>query len=155
MTPVEGQRCRNIRLPLYSRAIITLRREKVYTKSGFSSENSSASTGKKEVWCIPKSLFSREKKGKTHIRQRASQVFVGDLFAEHWCIDFGLLNPEGKKPHYIAKPVCLLLATCYSPAVDAGKLAILDRTCCENDHFPCIAWGRKICISRGVDIGPP
>ena len=25
------------------------------------------------------------------MHQRASQVFVGDLFAEHWCIDFGLL----------------------------------------------------------------
>ena len=39
---------------------------KVYTKGVFSSENSSASTSKKEVWCIPKSLFSREKKENTY-----------------------------------------------------------------------------------------
>ena len=38
--------------------------KKVYTKGVFSSENLSASTGKKEVWCIPKSLFSRDKGGK-------------------------------------------------------------------------------------------
>ena len=38
--------------------------KKVYTKGVFSSENSSASTDKKEVWCIPKSLFSREKERK-------------------------------------------------------------------------------------------
>ena len=35
-------------------------------KGVFSSENTNASTGKKEVWCIPKSLLSREKKGKTY-----------------------------------------------------------------------------------------
>ena len=46
----------------------------------------------KEVWCIPKSLFSREKQEKEPFsHQKASRVFVGDLFAEHWCIDFGLL----------------------------------------------------------------
>ena len=30
------------------------------------------------------------KRRKEHIHQRASQVFVGDLFAEYCCIDFGL-----------------------------------------------------------------
>ena len=35
--------------------------KKVYTKGVFSSENPSASTGKNEVWCVPKSLSSREK----------------------------------------------------------------------------------------------
>ena len=65
--------------------------KKVYTKGVFSSENSSASTGKREVWCIPKSLFSREKGRKMHIRQSAFKVFVGDPFAQYWCIDLGLL----------------------------------------------------------------
>ena len=37
-------------------------RREVYTKVVLSSENSGASTGKKEVWCIPKSLFSRERR---------------------------------------------------------------------------------------------
>ena len=36
--------------------------KKVYTKGVFSSENSSASTGKIEAWCIPKTLF-RDRKG--------------------------------------------------------------------------------------------
>ena len=40
--------------------------EKVSTKGVFSSENSSTSTGRKEVWYIPKSLFQGEKK-ETHI----------------------------------------------------------------------------------------
>ena len=67
--------------------------ENVYTKGVSSSETSSASTGKEEVWYIPKSLFSGEKKGKKkkHVHQRAFQACVGDLFAQHWCIDFGLL----------------------------------------------------------------
>ena len=34
---------------------------------------------KKQVWCIPKSLFSRENAGKIHIHQRGFKVFVGDL----------------------------------------------------------------------------
>ena len=65
--------------------------KKEHTKGVFSSENSSASTGKKEVWFIPKSLFSREKERKIHIHQRVFTVFVGDPFAQHWCIDLGLL----------------------------------------------------------------
>ena len=31
------------------------------------------------------------KRRKIHIHQRASKVFVGDPFAQFWCIDFGLL----------------------------------------------------------------
>ena len=54
---------------------------KICTKGVFSSENTFASTGKKQVWCVPKSLFSREKEGqrrRTHIHQRGFQVFAGD-----------------------------------------------------------------------------
>ena len=72
--------------------------KKVYTKGVFSSENSSASPGaKKEVWRIPKRLFSRGKRRKMHIHQRAFKVFVGNPFAQYWCIDFGLLTLSYKK----------------------------------------------------------
>ena len=49
----------------------------VYTKGVFSSENSSASTGKKEVWCIPKSLFSREKKERKTYTPKSLQGVCG------------------------------------------------------------------------------
>ena len=82
------------RVPNLGLRVPNPRKHPVYTKGVFRSENSSASTGKKQVWCIPKSLFSREKTGqrrKIHIHQRGFQVFVGDPFAQNWCIDFGLL----------------------------------------------------------------
>ena len=44
----------------------------------------------KRLVYIPKSLFSREKEGNTHIHQRAFKVFSGDPFAQYWCTDFGL-----------------------------------------------------------------
>ena len=56
-------------------------RKKVYTKGVFSSENSSASTGKKGVLVYTKKLVFKGKEGKMHIHQRASKVFVGDPFA--------------------------------------------------------------------------
>ena len=95
--------------------------EKVYTKVVFSSENSSSSIGQKEVWCIPKSLFSREKRRKIHIHQRGFRVFVGDPFAEHWCIDFGLLKISGSFIVFWLRLVCFHLflghshwrTTCY------------------------------------------
>ena len=43
---------------------------------------------------------------KIDIHQRGFQVFVGDPFAQYWCIDFGLLElfddfgPEGPPTHY-------------------------------------------------------
>ena len=51
--------------------------KKVYTKGVFSSENSSATTGKKEVWCIPKTLFSREKEGKYVYTKAPSRCLWG------------------------------------------------------------------------------
>ena len=51
--------------------------EKVYTKVVFSLENSSSSIGKKEVWCILKSLFSREKEGKYIYTKEASGCLWG------------------------------------------------------------------------------
>ena len=44
----------------------------------------------KEVWRIPRNLFQGKKK-ELHVHQRAFKVFVGDPFAQYWCIDFGLL----------------------------------------------------------------
>ena len=55
--------------------------KKVYTKGVFSSENASASTGNKEVWCIPKSSFSREKKENTYTPKSLQGVFGGPLRA--------------------------------------------------------------------------
>ena len=69
--------------------------KKVYTKGVFSSENSSASTGKKEAWCMPKSLFWREnfkRREKTYTPKSLPGVCGGHLFAQHWCINFGLLK---------------------------------------------------------------
>ena len=68
------------------------REKKVYTKGVYSSENSSESASKKQVWCIPKSLFSRGKDGNYMDTKEASRCFVGDPFAQYWCIDFGLLS---------------------------------------------------------------
>ena len=51
------------------------------SKGVFSSENSSASTGKKEVWFIPKSSFSREEKEKDYIPKSLPAV-CGNLFAQ-------------------------------------------------------------------------
>ena len=70
--------------------------KKVYTEGVFSSENLSAPTGKKQVWCIglvyTKKPVFKGKRRKIHIHQRDFKVFAGDLFAQHWCIDFGLLR---------------------------------------------------------------
>ena len=42
-----------------------------------------------EVWIKPRYKPSDHLK---HTHQRGFKVFVGDPFAEHWCIDFGLLS---------------------------------------------------------------
>ena len=55
--------------------------KKFFTKGVFSSENSSASTGKREVWCIPKSLFSREKEENTYTPKSLQGVCGGPLRA--------------------------------------------------------------------------
>ena len=65
--------------------------KKVYTKGVFGSENSSALTGKKRGLVYTKKPCFQGKRRKKHVHQRASQGFVGDLFAEYWCIDFGRL----------------------------------------------------------------
>ena len=51
--------------------------KKVYTKAVFSSYNSSASTGKKQVWCKPKTLFSGEKEAKYIYTKEASRCSWG------------------------------------------------------------------------------
>ena len=65
--------------------------KKVYTKGVFSSESSSASTGKKRGLVYTKKLVFKGERRKIHIHQRAFTVVVGDPFARYWCIDFGLL----------------------------------------------------------------
>ena len=70
------------------------RRKKSIHNGVLSSENSSASSGKKRGLVYTKNACFQGKEGKKHIHQRASQLFVGDLFAKHWCIDFGLLSTE-------------------------------------------------------------
>ena len=47
-------------LSSHSLSLYLDRRGKLYTKCAFSSENSSASTGKKEVWCIPNMFKGKE-----------------------------------------------------------------------------------------------
>ena len=37
-------------------------------------------------------LVFKGKRRKIHIHQSAFKVFVGDPFAQYWCIDFGLLT---------------------------------------------------------------
>ena len=67
--------------------------KKAYTKGVFSSENASASIGKKKRFGVyHKACFHGKKRRIIHIHQRAFKVFVGDPFAQHWCIDFGLLS---------------------------------------------------------------
>ena len=71
--------------------------KKVYTKGVFSSENSSASTDNKRGLVYTKNLVFKGKRRKIHIHQRAFKVFVGDPFAQYWCIDFGLLHIKTRK----------------------------------------------------------
>ena len=55
---------------------------KIYTKGVFSSENSSASTGKKEVWCIPKKLvFKGKRKENTYTPKSLQGACGGPLRA--------------------------------------------------------------------------
>ena len=71
--------------------------KKVYTKGVFSSENSSASTGKRRGLVYTKELVFKGKRRKIHIHQRAFKVFMGDSFTQYWCIDFGLLFFAAKR----------------------------------------------------------
>ena len=38
-----------------------------------------------------KKLVFKGNRRKIHVHQRAFRVFVGDPFAQYWCVDFGLL----------------------------------------------------------------
>ena len=59
----------------------SIRRKEVYTKGVCGSEKSSASTGKNEVWFIPKSLFSRETEGNAYTPKSLQGVCWGPLHA--------------------------------------------------------------------------
>ena len=47
---------------------------------------------KKGVGVYQNACFQGKKRRKIHIHQRAFKVFVGDPFAQYWCIDVGLLS---------------------------------------------------------------
>ena len=72
-------------------AVLLSEGKQVYTKGAFSSENSSATTGKKRGLVYTKNLVFKGKRRKIRIHQSAFKVSVGDPFAQYWCIDFGLL----------------------------------------------------------------
>ena len=80
----------------------------VHTEDVFSSENSSASTGKKEVWCISKACFQGKKEENTYT-QKSLQGGFWDPFVQHWCIELGLLNSEGEKVSGSSFGSCWLL----------------------------------------------
>ena len=62
-----------------------------YTPKLFSARKSQVpQQAKKRLGIYPKARF-QGKRRKIHIHQRGFKVFVGDPFAECWCIDFGLL----------------------------------------------------------------
>ena len=110
-----------------------VRREKKYTpKRVFSSENLSASTGKKQVWCIPKMLVFKGKRRKINIHQRGFKVFVGDPFAQYWCIDFGLLNVIVGKLERCSK--CSVLS----------PLLLCVGFCCVVSVFLCVLSGTRL-----------
>ena len=76
------------------------------TKGVFSSESSSASTGKKRFGVYQKACFQRKGR-KTHIHQRAFKVVVGDPFAQYWCIELPFLYRTCTKS---SLPFCVAFA---------------------------------------------
>ena len=66
----------------------------VYTKVFSALKTQVPSTGRKRFGVYQKACF-QGKTLKIHIHQRAFKV-VGDPFAQHWCIDFGLLRKENR-----------------------------------------------------------
>ena len=130
------------------RRFINRREKGIHHKGVFSSENSSASTGKKEVWCIPKSLFSREKEGKYIYTKEPSRCLWG---TQYWCIDFGLLKKDLES----------LVAQCSgTPATVAATppcSATAFQTQISVRHFPGQGWGGARCdikIFRGCSATP-
>ena len=69
-----------------------------------------------------KKLVFKGKRRKIHIHQRAFKVFVGDPFAQYWCIDFGLLK-HGCKNTAEAAPLG------WSPPLEGGT-----SSCHEYSH---------------------
>ena len=65
-----------------------------------------------------KKLVFKRKRGKVHIHQRAFKVFVGDPFAQYWCIDFGLLieNAGGVGRCLVLGAKCFFSAPKFPPS---------------------------------------
>ena len=64
--------------------------KKVYTKGVFSVKTQLPQQAKKRL-VYTKQLVFKGKRRKIHVHQGAFKMFVGDPFAQYWCIDFGLL----------------------------------------------------------------
>ena len=155
-----------IRIAVLSVPLITQEREilqyfshfggkEVYTKGVFSSENSSASTGKKEVWCMPKSLFSRGHEG-VYIyiyTPKSLQGVVGDPFAQYWCIDPILLPFVLQYASHLYRdtpPICVAmllgnLGGCGHRHVPHSVLPVGTKglpTANSGPHLPPSPWGK-------------
>ena len=83
----------------------------------FSSGNSSASTGNSRGLVYQKACFQGKKEENTYT-PRASKLFVGNPFAQCWCIDLGLL--------YIYIYMCVCVCVYVSQGVRKWEVFVLD-----------------------------
>ena len=71
--------------------IAALWRENNYTPKVFSALKTQVPQQAKNRFGVFQKPCFQGKRRKISIHQRAFKVFVGDPFAQHWCIDFGIL----------------------------------------------------------------
>ena len=71
--------------------------KKKYTPKVFSALKTRVPQQAKKRFGVYQKACFQEKRREIHIHQRASKVFVGDPFAQYWCIDFGLLSEENQR----------------------------------------------------------
>ena len=94
---LSGRRTRSFQLPPLMANIATFRRSyrsegRKYTPKAFSALKTQVlQQAKKRFGVYQNAGFSKGKRRKIHIHQRAFKVFVGNHLAHYWCIDFGLL----------------------------------------------------------------
>ena len=79
--------------PIYG--VPTWSEGKKYAPKVFSALKTQVPRQAKKRLVYTKKLVFKGKRRKIQIHQRAFKVFVGDPFAHHWCIDFGLLPGLG------------------------------------------------------------
>ena len=112
---------------------ICLRSEgKEYTPKVFSALKTQAAQQAKRGLVYTEKLVFKGKEGKMHIHQRASKVFVGDPFAQYWCIDFGLLSDSLSRSLsiyiyiYPQSRKCVILARASVPYREGEKWEFFD-----------------------------